>query len=132
MSCSNRIADRRAERIAHHFTIQAGRRCYSCRAIIPRCRQQYTWFWPKFVRYRGRDDTPGQAFKALRLCLGRAPDRRTKVFGRAAPKPVGPSLDRLLEIALEVRRAGDKPGVRGRGGPALAELRFLGVVSTKL
>jgi hypothetical protein len=91
-----------------------------------------TWFGPKFVRNRRRNDTPGLAFRTLRLCLGRAPDRQTKVFGRAAPKPVGPSLDRLLEIALEVRRAGDKPGVRGRGGPALAELRFLGVVSTKL
>jgi hypothetical protein len=69
----------------------------------------------KLVRNRGRTDAPGQAVKTLRLWLGRAPDRRTEA---------------LLEIALEVRRARDKSGLRG--GPALAELRFLGVVSTKL
>jgi hypothetical protein len=60
------------------------------------------------------------------------PTDEPKSSGGPPRSPVGPSLDRLLEIALEVRRAGDKPGVRGRGGPALAELRFLGVVGTKL
>jgi hypothetical protein len=89
-------------------------------AIVPSGRpadgaNTMAWFWPKFVRKRGRTDAPGQAVRRCACGLSHAPDRRTEA---------------LLEIALEVRRARDKSGLRG--GPALAELRFLGVVSTKL
>jgi hypothetical protein len=129
MSCSSRIADRRAERIAYHFTNHAGRRSYRAERSPPECRQQYTWFWPEFVRIAGAPTYPDRPSR--RLCLSRAPDGGSRALG--VPSETGwASLDRLLEIALEVRRAGAKPGVRGRGDAALAELRFLGVVSAKL
>ena len=129
MRCNSRIADRRAERIAHHFTIQAGRRCYRAERSPPNAANNILRFVPNLFAGDRRTRTGRQdAAPVPRSC-----SRRSGPEPEGAPPETGcPSLDRLLEIALQVRRAGDKPGVRGRGGPSLAELRFLGVVGTKL
>jgi hypothetical protein len=106
------IGERNALRIISRF--KHGDDAIRAERPPPDAANTMTWFGPKFVRNRGRTDAPGQA-KRCACGLSHAPDRRTEA---------------LLEIALEVRRARDKSGLRG--GPARAELRFLGVVSTKL